>query len=112
MVEIPKMTYWIEKKLQEKDDKLFLEKVVIFFTLKPDVLKMITDCIFNTTDSPDAKLIFDFMDGIGFDTHARGKSLGDGNFLENYSKERSFLASGRKRVIPHEAIVTQRVILP
>ena len=64
---------------------------------------MSTDYKFNTTDPPDAKLIIDFTDEMPFDTHARGKSLGDRNLMKNYNIKRALLASGLKGDIPHEA---------
>ena len=58
---------------------------------------MITGYNFITTDSPDAKLIIDFMVEILFDIHAGGKYLRDKNFMKNYFNKRAILASGLKR---------------
>ena len=44
------------------DDELIFENIPKVFTLKVVVLKMIIDCNFETTDPPDAKLIFNSMD--------------------------------------------------
>ena len=42
------------KKITIKGDKLVFKESGRIFTLRGDVLKMITDYKFNTTDSPDA----------------------------------------------------------
>ena len=65
------------EKITRHDDMLVFKKSVKFVTLRGDSLKMMTDFIFNTTDSPDAKLIITFMDEMHFDTQARAKSMGD-----------------------------------
>ena len=65
-------------------DKLVFENSGKIFTLRGDVMKMITNYIFNTTHSPDAKPIIDFMDDIRFDIYARGKSSRDRNLLMDY----------------------------
>ena len=48
------------------------------------VLKIITDYKFNTTDSPNAKIVIDLMDDIRFDIHSRDESLSDRNLTRNY----------------------------
>ena len=48
------------------------------------VLKKITDYKFNTTDSPNAKIVIDLMDDIRFDIHSRDESLSDRNLTRNY----------------------------
>ena len=78
-------------------DKLVFTNSGEIFNLRDDVLKMITDYKFSATDSPDAKLIIDFMDEICFDVHGRGKSLRDDNLIKNYFDKRAILASGLKR---------------
>ena len=58
---------------------------------------MITDYVFITTDSSDAKLIIGLMDEIPFDTHAQSKILRDRNLIWNCFNKRALLASGLKR---------------
>jgi len=65
-----------EKVTIYNDELVFSESGKIF-TLRGDVLKMLTDYKFDTTDSPDAKVNIDIMDEMHFDIHARGKSLRD-----------------------------------
>ena len=62
-------------------------------SLRGDILKKFTDFKFNTSYSPVAKLIIDFMDEIRFDKHARGKSFRDRNLIKNYIIKRAILAS-------------------
>ena len=64
------------------------------FCLKGDVLTVITEYKCNTTDSPDEKLIIDFLDEMRFDTHAGGKSGGYGNIMKNYYNKRALSAPG------------------
>ena len=52
------------EKATKYDDKLIFRKIGKNFTFRGDVLKLITDYKFDTTDSPDAKLITDFKDEI------------------------------------------------
>ena len=56
-----------KEKITINDDKLLFKKGVKKFSLRGDVLKKITDYKFNTTDSPDAKLIIDIMGETQFD---------------------------------------------
>ena len=63
-------------------DKLVLKISCKIFTLRRFVLEMITDYKFSTTGSRDAKLMIDFMDEIGFDIHARGKSSRGRNLIK------------------------------
>ena len=78
-------------------DNLVFKNYGKSFTLRGDVLKMITDFKFETSDLPDAKLIIDFRDEIRFDIHGRGKSLRYRNLLKNYFFKGAILASGLKR---------------
>ena len=55
---------------------------------------MISDLILNTTDSPEAKLIVNFMDDLRFDTRARSKGQGVRNLSKNQFNERALLPSG------------------
>ena len=64
------------------DEKLVFKNSGKTFTLRCDVLKKITDYKFNTTDSPDAKLIMDFMDAMHFDIRSSGRSLRDRNLIK------------------------------
>ena len=56
------------------DDKLVLKNSGKIFTLRGDVLKMLTDYKYNSADSPDARIIIDIMEEMQFDLHARRKS--------------------------------------
>ena len=82
------------EKITIYDDKLVCKNTGKVFTLKGDVLKLFTDYKFNTTESPDAKPIIDFMDEMRFDTRARSKSVEDRNLNKNYFNKRALLASG------------------
>ena len=62
-------------KLTTNDDQILFRKGDKLFILKGDVLKVNTDNKFNATDSPDARLIMDFVDQMCFDTCSRGKSV-------------------------------------
>ena len=52
------------------DDKLAFKNNGKNFTLRENVLRMITEYEFKTTASRDAKLIINFVDEIRFDIHA------------------------------------------
>ena len=78
-------------------DELIFENSGKFFTLIGVVSVMTTEYKFNTTDSPDSKLINDFVDEMPFDVHARGKSLRDKTFLKICCNKKALLASGIKR---------------
>ena len=62
-------------KVTKNDGKLVCENSGDFSTLRGDVLKNVTECKINISDSPDAKLIIDNSDEIHFDIHSRVKSL-------------------------------------
>ena len=85
------------EKIAIYDDELVFKNSGRILSWRGDVLIMINDYKFNTTDSPDAKLIIDFMDEIHFDKHARGKSVRDKNLIKKYFNKRAILASGLKR---------------
>ena len=81
-------------------EELVFENSGKIFTSRGDVLKKGTVFRLNKTDSPDAKLIADFMNEIRFDIHARGKSfLRDRNPIKMYFHKRASLASGLQQVI-------------
>ena len=63
-------------------DKSAFENGGKIFNLRGGVLKMIKGYKFKTTDSPDSKLIIDFIDEMHFDIHSRGKSLRDRNLIK------------------------------
>jgi len=71
----------------------------VVFTLKGDLLIMITDYDFNKKESPDAKQIINFMDEMHFDIHRTGKSTRDKTLINNYYNKRAILASGFEEVI-------------
>ena len=79
------------------DDKLVCVNSGKFFTLRGDLLKLITDLKSNTTGSPDANPIVEFLVEIHFEIYARGKSLRDRNLAKNFFNKRAVLASGLKR---------------
>ena len=56
-------------------DKSPFENSGKIFTLIGGVLRMINGYKFNTTDSPDSKLIIDIIDKMHFDIQSQGKSL-------------------------------------
>ena len=72
-----------EEKVTIYDDKSVFKNRGKVFNFRGDVLKLLTDYRFITTDSQDAKLIVGIMDEMHFDIHAQGKSLGD-KTLNNY----------------------------
>ena len=76
------------------DDKLVFKKNGKIFTLRGYVLKMITEYKFNTTESPDAKLIIDITDEMHFVTNSRGKSFRGRILTNNYFEKGAVLASG------------------
>ena len=80
------------------DDKLHFGDTGVVFTLKADVLSMITDYDFNKTESPDGKQINNFLDEIHFNIRATGKSNRDRTLIINYYNKRSILASGLRTV--------------
>ena len=61
--------------------------------MRSDVLKLITDYKFNTTDSPDAKLIIGFMYAFRSDIHARCNCLSDRNVIKKLFKKRATITS-------------------
>ena len=71
---------------------LFTDSGVVF-TLKGDILSMITDYDFIKTDSADAKQLSSFLDEMHFDLNAKGESSRDTNLIENYSNIKVLLAS-------------------
>ena len=62
------------EKLTIYDDILLFRDTGVVFTLKGDILPLITDYDFNETHSPDAKQVNNFLDEMHFDIHAKGKS--------------------------------------
>ena len=86
------------EKITIYDDKLVFKSSGKSFTLRGDVLKMITDYKFETTGSPDTKLSRFFMDEIHFDIHSQGKILRDRNLIKNYYNKRAIFASGLKPI--------------
>ena len=88
------------------DDKLVFEKSGKMFTLKGDVLKVITEYNFKITDSPDAKQNINFMDQMHFDIRSRGKCSRDRNLIKNYFNKTAILASktasGLRTIFPSE----------
>ena len=63
-----------EVKVSIYDDKHVFTDTAVVFTLKRDILSMITDYDFNETGSPDAKQIIIFLDEMRFDIHAKVES--------------------------------------
>ena len=54
------------------DDKLLFRDSGVVFTLRGNILSMITDYDFNKTESPDAKQIINVLDEMHFSTRATG----------------------------------------
>ena len=75
------------EKLTIYDNKVIFENSGKIFTLRGDVLKMVADYNFDTTNSPDAKLINDLMVEMHVAKHSRGKSLRDRNLKKILLKE-------------------------
>ena len=75
------------EKVTIHDEKLLFRDTGVVFTLKRDILSIITDYDFNKTNSPDAKQIFDFLVELNFDIHAKGKSSKEKNLMKNYYKK-------------------------
>ena len=85
------------------DDKLFFRDSGVVFTLKGDILSMITDYAFNKTDSPDAKQFNNFLDEMHFDIHKKGgKGSRDRTLIDNYYNKRSILKSGLRTTFHSE----------
>ena len=59
------------QKITIHDDKLIFRDTGVLFTLKRDILSMLTDDDFKKTDSPDAKQFINFLNEMNFDTHAQ-----------------------------------------
>ena len=76
------------------DYKLLFRDTVVVFTLKGDILSMITEYDFAKTESPDAKQLYDFSDKMHFNIRATGKNNRDRTLINNYYNKRSILASG------------------
>ena len=83
-------------------DKLVFEHSGEIFTLRGDVLNMITDYKDNTTDSRDAKQVIGFMHEMRFDIHSWGKILRDKSLIQNYFDKRAKLASGLRWIFLSE----------
>ena len=82
------------------DNKIVFKKSGKTFTLRGDVLKMITDYKYNTTDPPDAKIIINIMVKTHSNIHAKGKIPRDRNLIKNYFNKRALLASGLRTKFP------------
>ena len=98
------------------DDKLRFSDSGVVFTLKGDILSMITDYDFNETDSPDAKEIIKFLDKLHFDIHAKSNNSGNENLLKNFYNKITLLASGLHELIflsetPNELCEGLRLII-
>ena len=87
---------WNGEKVTIWDDKLLFRESGVVFSLKGDILSMITDFALNKTESPDATQIINFLDEMHFDIHTKGKSSRDKNLIKNYFNKRTILASGLK----------------
>ena len=90
------------EKVTINDDKLIFENSGKTFTLRGDVLKMITVYKYNATDSSDVKLIIFLWLKFGFDIHSRSKSLRDKNLIKNSFNKRGIPASGLKTIFVSE----------
>ena len=74
----------------------------VVFTLKGDILPMITDYDFNKTHSPDSKQMIIFWVEIHFHTHSKANCFRHGNLMKKYFKKRAILASGLKTLFLSE----------
>ena len=82
------------EKLTLYNEKLVFKNSVKIFTLRVDVLKMIDDFKFNTTDSPDAKKTIDVKDKIRFDMYSGNKNLRITYLLKKFSIKEFWLNVG------------------
>ena len=88
-----------KEKVRIYDDKLLCRDTGLVFTLKGEILSMITDYDFNETNSADAKQINNILYENPFDIHAKDKSFRDKHLTKNYYNKRALLASGLQEVI-------------
>ena len=116
----PDSNNWNDLKIQgEKvtiyDDKLLFRDTGVVFTLKGDILSMVTDYDFNKTDSPDTKPIVTFLDETSFDIYAKRKSSRDKNLTKNLCIKGAILASGLKNIFlsenPNELCARLKILL-
>ena len=78
------------------ETELVFKNSAKIFTLRGDVLKKITDYIFNTKDSTEAKLFMDLVGEMHSSIHSGGKGLRDRNLIKIYFIKRAIFASGLK----------------
>ena len=78
------------------DDKLLFRDTGVVFTLKGDILSMITDYDFIKPESPDAKQFISFLDQMYFYINATGKIKRERNLKRNYYNKRAIFACGLK----------------
>ena len=102
LYDAPDEDKWNDYKMKWEKTSMYDQKIVVekdgnYLRLKADVLKMITAYSFNTTDSPDTKLISHFLAEMLFDTSTWGKSVRVRNFKKNFfSKKELDLHLGYK----------------
>ena len=95
----PESDNWTDYKMNgEKrtlyDDKLLFRDTGVVFTVKRDVLSMITDYGFIKQESPDAKQINNFLGETHFKINATGKSKRDRNLMKTTIIEELYLHLG------------------
>ena len=107
LIDDPDSDNWKDYKMNgEKvtiyDDQLLFRDTVVVFTLKREILLLITDYDFNKTESPDAKQLIHFLDEMHFNIRATCKSNRDRTLIKKYYIKRSILASGLRTVFLSE----------
>ena len=70
------------------DDKLVFKSKGKIFTLRGDVLKMISDYDYITTNSANGSKVVNFVVEMHFDIHSRRKSLRERNIIAHSFKKR------------------------
>ena len=90
------------EKVTVYDQRLLFRDTDKVFTLKGDILSMITDYDFNKTHLVDAKQIINHLDEMHFDIHAKGRHPRDKNLIKSNYNKRAILASGLKTIFVSE----------
>ena len=102
LVEDPDSDNWNDYQMKARkvsfyDDKFVYRDTRVIFTLKSDILSMITEYYFIKTDSPDAKHIISFLDEMHFNIRATGNCNRDSKVIKNHYKKKHFSIGVEKR---------------
>ena len=109
MLDFHDSDYWIDYKMKREKSTLYNKKLLfkdtgVVFTLKGDILSMITDYDFIETNSPVAKQITDLMDEMFLDIRAKGKFSKDNIVIINYFNRRDIISSELRTIFLSENI--------